>query len=89
MNMDLGSPGAPGAQKKPDEVFSIETLKKKPALMYGSIGGAVVVIGLIVFGVIKMAGGKKGGGRADVQQALPVADAYVGIPAAPMPGAQP
>jgi flagellar M-ring protein FliF len=86
INMEPGSLGAPGAQKKPDEVFSIETLKKKPALMYGTIGGGVVVIGLIVFGIVKMAGGKKGG-RADGQVALPVAaDAYVGLPAGPMPG---
>ncbi len=85
INMDPGSLSAPGAQKKPDEVLSIETLKKKPALLYGSIGGGVVVIGLIVFGIVKMMGGKKGG-HADVQQALPVADAYVGLPAAPVAG---
>ena len=39
----------PGAQKKPDQVFSIETLKKKPALLWGSVGGVVLLIGLVVF----------------------------------------
>lgn len=85
MNMEPGSLGAPSSQKKPDEVFSIETLKKKPALLYGSIGGAVLVIGLIVFAIVKMMGGKKSG-RASVQEALPVVDAYTGIPAAQTPG---
>ena len=82
MNLEPGSLGAPGAAKKPDEVFSIEALKKKPALMYGSIGGAVLVIGLVVFAITR---GKKGG-RAEMQEALPVADAYVGIPSGQAPG---
>jgi len=85
MNLDLGSPGAPSSQKKPEEVFSIETLKKKPALLYGSIGGAVLVIGLVVFAIVKMAGGKKRG-RAELHEALPMADTYTGIQAVPAPG---
>ncbi len=85
INMDPGLLNAPGAQKKPDVVLSIETLKKNPALLYGSIGGAVVVIGLLVFGIVKMTGGKKNA-RAETQQALPMADAYVGLPAAPVAG---
>ena len=61
MNLDPGSLGAPGAQKKPDEVFSIETLKKKPALLWGSVGGAVLVIGLVAFALARMMrGGKRG-----------------------------
>ena len=82
MNLEPGSLGAPGAAKKPDDVFSIETLKKKPALMYGSIGGVVLVIGLVIFAITR---GKKGG-RAEMQEALPVADAYVGIPSGQAPG---
>jgi flagellar M-ring protein FliF len=82
INMEPGSLGAPGPPKKPDEVFSIETLKKKPALMYGSIGGVVLVIGLVIFAITR---GKKGG-RTEMQEALPVADAYIGIPSGQMPG---
>jgi flagellar M-ring protein FliF len=82
LNMEPGSLGAPNAQKKPDEVFSIETLKKKPALLYGGIGGIVLVIALVVFAMMR---GKKGG-RAEFQEALPVADAYTGIQAGQAPG---
>src|SRR5580698_8883398 len=59
MNLDPGSLG-PSAPNKTNEVFSIETLKKKPALLWGSVGGAVLVIGLVVFAVVKMMRGGKG-----------------------------
>jgi flagellar M-ring protein FliF len=84
MNLDPGSLGGPGAQKKPDEIFSIETLKKKPALLWGSVGGAVLVIGLLGFAVARMMGGNKGGASARTQEALPVVDTYAGLPPAPM-----
>ena len=77
MNFEPGSLGAPGAQKKTDEVFSIETLKKKPALLWGSVGGAVLVIGLVVFAVTR---GRKKGANVDTQEALPVVDTYAGLP---------
>jgi flagellar M-ring protein FliF len=80
VNMDPGSLGAPGAQKKPDEVFSIEALKKKPALLWGSVGGGALVIGLVAFAMTR---GKNRGAHAEAQQALPMADAYTGLPAAP------
>jgi flagellar M-ring protein FliF len=80
MNLEPGPMGAPGKQKKPDEVFSIETLKKKPALLWGSVGGAVLVIGLAVFAMMR--GGKRGASM-ETREALPVADAYAGLPAAP------
>ena len=35
----------PSAQKKPEDPLSLEALKKKPALLYGSIGGAVAHTG--------------------------------------------
>ena len=76
---------APSAQKKPDELLSIETLKKKPALLYGSIGGVVLVVGLLIFAVVSMTRGKKGGSRVEAPEALPVADAYTRLPAAPAP----
>ena len=66
-------------QKKPDEVFSIETLKKKPALLWGSVGGVVLVIGLVVFAVVRMMRGK-GGASVETREALPPADAYAGLP---------
>jgi flagellar M-ring protein FliF len=77
MNFDPGSLGAPGAQKKTDEVFSIETLKKKPAVLWGSVGGAVLVIGLVVFAVTR---GRKKGATLEAQEALPVVDTYAGLP---------
>jgi flagellar M-ring protein FliF len=83
MNLDPGSLGAPAAQKKPDEVFSIETLKKKPALLWGSVGGAVLVIGLVVFALARMLGGRKGGSSVETRQALPAVDTYTGLPPGP------
>jgi flagellar M-ring protein FliF len=80
MNLEPGSLGAPADQKKPDEVFSIETLKKKPALLWGSVGGVVLVIGLVVFAVIKMMRGGKRGVSVETRDALPVVDTYAGLP---------
>ena len=61
-------------------MFSIETLKKKPALLWGSVGGVVLVIGLVVFGVVKMMRGGKRGANVETQDALPVVDTYAGLP---------
>jgi flagellar M-ring protein FliF len=80
MNLEPGSLGAPADQKKPDEVFSIETLKKKPALLWGSVGGVVLVIGLVVFALIKMMRGGKRGVSVETHEALPVVDTYAGLP---------
>jgi flagellar M-ring protein FliF len=82
VNMDPGSLGAPGAAKKPDEVLSIETLKKKPALLWGSVGGGALVIGLVVFAIVSMARGNKRAASLEAQEALPAADAYTRLPAA-------
>jgi flagellar M-ring protein FliF len=88
VNMDPGSLGAPGAGKKPDEVFSIETLKKKPALLWGSVGGGVLVIGLVVFAVVSMTRGNKRAPNLEPPEALAAADAYTRLPvAAPGPSA--
>jgi flagellar M-ring protein FliF len=86
MNLDAGSLGAP-APKKPDEVFSIEALKKKPALLWGSVGGGVLVIGLVVFAIVSMMRGNKGGASVEAQNVLPAADAYTRLPVATAPGA--
>src|SRR3984885_6088106 len=69
VNLEPGSLGTP-APNKPDAVFSIETLKKKPALLWGSVGGVVLVIALVVFGVVKMMRGGKRGANAETQTAL-------------------
>jgi flagellar M-ring protein FliF len=82
VNMDPGSLGAPSAAKKPDEVFSIETLKKKPALLWGSVGGGVLVIGLVIFAVVSMTRGNKRASSLEPQEALPAADAYTRLPVA-------
>ena len=43
----------PDASKKPDEVLSLETLKKKPALLWGSVGGGVLLVGVLVFAMTR------------------------------------
>ncbi len=82
MNLDPGSLGAP-APNKPDAVFSIETLKKKPALLWGSVGAVVLVIGLVVFAVVKMMRRGNRGGSVETREALPVVDTYAGLPSGP------
>jgi len=83
MNLEPGTLGAPGAPKKPDEVFSIETLKKKPALLWGSVGGAVLLIGLMGFALARLMRGGKGGTTVETHGALPVVDTYAGLPPGP------
>ena len=47
-NLELSTrPAEP--QKKTDDVLSLDTLKKKPALLWGSVGGAVLLLGLVIF----------------------------------------
>ena len=49
----------------------------------------MLVIGLVVFGIVKMMrGGNRGGASVETREALPVVDAYTGLPSAP-PAAQP
>ncbi len=78
MNLDPGSLGPPD-QKKPDEVFSIETLKKKPALLWGSAGGVVLVIGLLGFGIARMMRGGNRAASVETRDALPAVDTYAGL----------
>jgi flagellar M-ring protein FliF len=89
VNLDPGSVGAPGAPKKPDETFSIETLKKKPALLWGSVGGAVLAIGLVGFVLARLMLGNKGSVSVETREALPVVDTYAGLPPAAAGGAAP
>jgi flagellar M-ring protein FliF len=76
MDLTPGSLGAPGAQKKPDDIFSIEAVKKKPALYGGTAAGVVVVIAMLVF--VLMRGRKTSAAQA--QEALPAVDTYAGLP---------
>ncbi len=82
MNLDPGSLGPP-AQNKPNEVFSIETLKKKPALLWGSVGGVVLVIGLMGFAMARMMRGGNRDASAEPRNALPAVDTYAGLPSGP------
>ena len=88
MNLEPGSLGAP-AQKKPDEVLSIETLKKKPALLWGSVAGVVLLIGLVSFVLARLMRGGKGSASVETREALPVVDTYAGLPAGPAGAATP
>jgi flagellar M-ring protein FliF len=83
MNLDPGTLGAPGAPKKPEEVLSLETLKKKPALLWGSVGGVVLVIGLLAFVLARLMRGGQRGASVETHQALPVVDTYAGLPSGP------
>jgi flagellar M-ring protein FliF len=47
----------PDARSKPEDVLSWEALKKKPAVLWGSAGGGVLVLGLVVFALTR--GGKR------------------------------
>ena len=42
-NPDLLAPRPAEPRKKTDETLSLETLKKNPALLWGSVGGAVPI----------------------------------------------
>jgi flagellar M-ring protein FliF len=69
LNVEPSADLAPETSKKPDEL-SWETLKKKPTLLWGSVAGAVFVVGMVIF--VLMRGGKR---RVSFerQEALPVA----------------
>jgi flagellar M-ring protein FliF len=84
-SMDLapGLPAAPGVQK-PDDVFSIEAMKKKPALYGGTAAGVVVVIAMLAFVMMR---NRKSGAVVETQEALPAVDTYGGLPAARAAGA--
>jgi len=68
LNPELPAENAPAA-KKTDEVLSVETLKKKPAILYGA-GGAVVLLLLVAFLAF---GRRKAVAEVPIQAALPAA----------------
>jgi flagellar M-ring protein FliF len=68
LNPELPVENAP-APKKTDEVLSVESLKKKPAILYGA-GGVVVLLLLAAFLVF---GRRKAAAELPLQAALPAA----------------
>jgi flagellar M-ring protein FliF len=95
LNLDLPTENAP-APKKTDETFSVETLKKKPAVLYGA-GGAMVLVLLLAFFAF---GRRKSEAAIPVQVALPapppqailsaaVGAAGIAPPASTMPALMP
>jgi flagellar M-ring protein FliF len=78
-SMDLapGSLGAPAVEKKPDELFSIEAIKKKPALYGGTAAGVAIVIAMLVFVLMRS---RKPGAVVETHEALPAVDTYAGLP---------
>jgi flagellar M-ring protein FliF len=85
LNMELPPAQAPDSGK-PQNLNVIETLKQKPMLLYGSAGGAVLVIGLVVFAISR---GKKKQSFHEMPEVLPPATSMASLPAgaAQQPGA--
>jgi flagellar biosynthesis/type III secretory pathway M-ring protein FliF/YscJ len=69
LSAEPASARPPDSSKKPDEVLSLETLKKKPALLWGSVGGGVLLISLVVFAMTR---GRKKQVTFETREALPV-----------------
>jgi len=66
LNMEL--PVAFEAVKQHDNLTALDTLKQKPMILWGSAGGAVVVIALVIFAVSR---GKKREPMRDMPEVLP------------------
>jgi flagellar M-ring protein FliF len=83
LNMELPS-ALTSEPAKRDNLTGIEALKQKPLILWGSAGGAVVVIALVVFAVSR---GKKKERLQHMPEVLPPASTMASLAAAP--GAQP
>lgn len=68
---------APGAAKKPDQLFSVEMLKKDPAKVGGTAAGVAIVIGMAIFVLMR---NRKQPARMRTAEALPAVDTYAGLP---------
>ena len=69
LNVELTSSRPRTERQEPGDTFSLETLKKNPALLWGSVGGAALVLLLLVFGVVRMM--KRGKRAEDAEQRCP------------------
>ena len=83
-DMYLTAPGSLSSPKKPDQVFSIEALKKNPPMMWGTVGGAVLLIGLLAFAFLRKG---KSGTSMEAQEVLPPGNVYAGLPPGSAPAA--
>jgi flagellar M-ring protein FliF len=83
LNMELPPAQTPEPAKR-DNLTAIETLKQKPIILWGSAGGAVLVIALVIFAVSR---GKKKERIQDMPEVLPPATSMASLTAAP--GSQP
>jgi flagellar M-ring protein FliF len=83
LNMEL--PSAPEAVKQ-QNLSPLETLKQKPIILYGSAGGAVLVIALVVFAVSR---GKRREPAQRMPEVLPPGSSMPNLTANPVsqPGA--
>ncbi len=78
VNMEL-PPGETPDAAKPKALTPLEALKQKPMILYGSAGGAVLVIGLVVFALTR---GKKKQMLREMPEVLPPATTLASLPAA-------
>ena len=83
LNMELPPAQTPEPAKR-DNLTAIETLKQKPIILWGSAGGAVLVIALVIFRVSR---GKKKERIQDMPEVLPPATSMASLTAGP--GSQP
>jgi flagellar M-ring protein FliF len=77
LNMELPSTEAPQPAKR--DLTPLETLKQKPIILYGSAGGAVVVIALVIFAISR---GKKRQPLEDIPEVLPPSAAMAALASA-------
>jgi flagellar M-ring protein FliF len=84
LNMELPTAQAPEPAKR--DLTALETLKQKPIILWGSAGGAVLVIALVVFAVSR---GKTRERIREMPEVLPPAASMPSLTAAPssQPGA--
>jgi flagellar M-ring protein FliF len=83
LNMELPPAQTPESAKR-DNLTALETLKQKPIILWGSAGGAVLVIALVVFAVSR---GKKREPMPNMPEVLSPAASMPSLTAAP--GSQP
>ena len=83
LNMELPPAQTPEPAKR-DNLTALETLKQKPIILWGSAGGAVLVIALVIFRVSR---GKKKERIQDMPEVLPPATSMASLTAGP--GSQP
>jgi len=82
VNADFPAGVGPDSPKKAEDTLSLDALKKKPAVLWGSVGGAALLLVLVVFALTR------GRSRAPAYEA-PAAALPSAAPAAPLPNIAP